>query len=136
SNSAENDTKTKGTLTVGLEGTFAPYSYREHGKLTGFEVELARDVAKELDLKVKFVPTKWDSLIAGLNSKTFDVVFNNVAINPSRKKQYIFSTPYIYSKSVIVTKKDNTEIKSIDDVKGKKLGEGTGTDNYNKAKKF
>ncbi|MGO3548730.1 MAG: transporter substrate-binding domain-containing protein, partial [Paucilactobacillus nenjiangensis] len=58
--------KTKGTLTVGLEGTYAPYSYREDGKLKGFEVELARDVAKKMGYKVKFVPTKWDSLIAGV----------------------------------------------------------------------
>ncbi|AUI71672.1 transporter substrate-binding domain-containing protein [Companilactobacillus alimentarius] len=134
-NSANNDTKTQGTLTVGLEGTYAPYSYRDDGKLKGFEVDLAKDIAKKLDLKTKFVPTKWDSLIAGLNSNTFDVVFNNVAKNPSRKKHYIFSTPYIYSKSVIITK-DGTGINSVDDIKGKKISAGTGTDNYNHAEKF
>jgi ABC-type amino acid transport/signal transduction systems, periplasmic component/domain len=133
--SSNNDTKTKGTLTIGLEGTYAPYSYRENGKLKGFEVELGKDLAKEMGLKAKFVPTKWDSLIAGLNSNTFDVVLNNVAINPSREKQYIFAKPYIYSKAALITKKDSS-IKSVDDIKGKKFAEGTGTDNYNKAKKY
>ncbi|TGD25153.1 amino acid ABC transporter substrate-binding protein [Companilactobacillus suantsaicola] len=133
--SANSDTKTDGTLTIGLEGTYAPYSYRDDGKLKGFEVDLAKQVAKKLDLKAKFVPTKWDSLIAGLNSNTFDVVFNNVAENPSRKKHYIFATPYIYSKSVIITK-DGTGINSVDDIKGKKIAAGTGTDNYNHAEKF
>ncbi|MQS76590.1 transporter substrate-binding domain-containing protein [Companilactobacillus halodurans] len=133
--SANSDTKKAGTLTIGLEGTYAPYSYREDGKLKGFEVDLGKDIAKKLDLKAKFVPTKWDSLIAGLNSKTFDVVLNNVAENASRKKQYIFSTPYIYSKSVVITK-DGTGITSVDDIKGQKIAAGTGTDNYNHAKHF
>ncbi|APX72235.1 transporter substrate-binding domain-containing protein [Companilactobacillus allii] len=136
SNKDATNTKTKGTLTVGLEGTYAPYSYREDGKLKGFEVDFARDIAKEMGLKVKFVPTKWDSLIAGLNSNTFDVVINNVAMNKSREKQYIFSTPYIYSRSALILKKDNTDIKNITDIKGKKVAAGTGTDNYNKAEKY
>ncbi|MFH5811175.1 transporter substrate-binding domain-containing protein [Companilactobacillus sp. FL22-1] len=135
SNKASSDTKTDGTLTIGLEGTYAPYSYRDDGQLKGFEVDLGKDIAKKLGLKAKFVPTKWDSLIAGLNSNTFDVVLNNVAENPSRQKHYIFSTPYIYSKSVIITK-DGTGINSVDDIKGKKIAAGTGTDNYNHAEKF
>jgi len=135
SNKNASDTKTKGTLTIGLEGTYAPYSYRENGKLDGFEVEYGKAVAKKLGLKAKFVPTKWDSLIAGLNSKTFDVVINNVAENASRKKAYIFSEPYIYSKSVVITK-DGSGINSVDDIKGQKIAAGTGTDNYNHAKHF
>lgn len=135
SNKNASDTKTKGTLTIGLEGTYAPYSYREDGKLKGFEVDYGKAVAKKLGLKAKFVPTKWDSLIAGLNSNTFDVVINNVAENASRKKQYLFSTPYVYSKSVVITK-DGSGINSVDDIKGQKIAAGTGTDNYNNAKKF
>jgi len=135
SNKSASNTKTAGTLTIGLEGTYAPYSYRENGKLDGFEVEYGKAVAKKLGLKAKFVPTKWDSLIAGLNSNTFDVVINNVAENPSREKQYLFSTPYIYSRSVIITK-DGSGINSVDDIKGQKIAAGTGTDNFNDAKKF
>ncbi|WP_119327301.1 transporter substrate-binding domain-containing protein [Companilactobacillus musae] len=135
SNKNASDTKTKGTLTIGLEGTYAPYSYREDGKLKGFEVDYGKAIAKKLGLKAKFVPTKWDSLIAGLNSNTFDVVINNVAENASRKKQYLFSTPYIYSRSVVITK-DGSGINSVDDIKGQKIAAGTGTDNFNDAKKF
>ncbi|MDO1605187.1 transporter substrate-binding domain-containing protein [Lactobacillus sp. YT155] len=133
--SSDNLTKQKDTLTIGLEGTYAPYSYREGDKLTGFEVEYGKAIAKKLGLKAKFVPTKWDSLIAGLNSKTFDVVINNVSTNKERKSHYLFSEPYIYSKSVIITKKDSP-IKTVDDLKGVKVAEGTGTDNYQKAEKF
>ncbi|MCH4172019.1 MAG: transporter substrate-binding domain-containing protein [Lactobacillus sp.] len=128
--------KNKNKLTIGLEGTFAPYSYRENGKLTGLEVDLGKAVAKKLGVKAEFVPTQWDSLIAGLGSKKFDMVLNNITVTPERQKQYIFSTSYIYSKSVLITKKDNTSIKSIEDVKGKKLAEGTGTNNADTAEKF
>ena len=85
SSSSEPQLVTKGTLTVGLEGTYAPYSYRENGKLTGFEVDLARDLAKKMGYKVKFVPTKWDSLIAGVGSKKFDVAINDIAMTPERQ---------------------------------------------------
>ncbi len=127
---------TKGTLTVGLEGTYAPYSYRKNGKLTGFEVELARDLAKKMGYKVKFVPTKWDSLIAGVGSKKFDIAINDIAMTSARKKAYLFSTPYIYSKSALIMKNSNTSITSIKDIKGKKIAAATGTANADNVKKF
>ena len=135
-NSNKAQLKTPGTLTVGLEGTFSPYSYRENGKLTGFEVELARDIAKQADLKVKFVPTKWDSLIAGVGDKKFDVVLNNVTVTKERQKKYAFSTPYIYSREVLITRKDNTSIKSVKDIKNQKIAVGTGTNNETVAEKY
>ena len=74
-----------GTLTIGLEGTFQPYSYRKDGKLTGFEVELGKAVAKKMGLKAKFVPPKFDSLVAGLDTNKFDVVMNNMSETAARK---------------------------------------------------
>lgn len=127
---------TKDTLTVGLEGTYAPYSYRENGKLTGFEVDLARDVAKKMGYQVKFVPTKWDSLIAGVGAKKFDVAINDIAMTPERQKAYAFSNPYIYSKSALIMKQDNTAIKNVNDIKGKKIAAATGTANAENVKKF
>ncbi|MCV3740116.1 transporter substrate-binding domain-containing protein [Lentilactobacillus hilgardii] len=123
-------------LTIGLEGTYAPYSYRQGGKLTGFEVDLGKAVAKKMNLKANFVPTKWDSLIAGLGSSKYDVVLNNIAETPERKKSYIFSTPYIYSRYALITKAGDKSIQKLSDVKGKKLAEGTGTNNEVQAKKL
>lgn len=125
-----------GTLTIGLEGTYAPYSYRENGKLKGFEVDLAKDIAKEMGLKAKFVPTKFDSLIAGVQSKKFDIAINNLGITKARQQKFLFSTPYIYSKSVLITKSNNKKIKSVKDLKGVTMVEGTGTDNWDWAEKF
>lgn len=134
-NSSQQLTKNKGELTIGLEGTYAPYSYRDGKKLEGFEVEFGKALAKEMGLKANFVPTKWDSLIAGLNANTFDVILNNMAINKDRVKRYNFADPYIYSKPVLIVKSDNP-ISSVQQIKGQKFAAGTGTDNFRYAEKF
>ncbi|GAF37920.1 transporter substrate-binding domain-containing protein [Lentilactobacillus farraginis] len=123
-------------LTIGLEGTYPPYSYRKDGKLTGFEVELGRAVAKKLGVKANFVPTKWDSLVAGLGSGKYDVVLNNITQTPERRKQYLFSKPYVYSRYVLITRSKNSDIKTVADIKGKKFAEATGSDNELVAKSF
>ena len=66
----------QGELRVGLEGTYPPFSFRdENGKLTGFEVEFA-ELAKHLGVKADLKPTKWDGMLASLDSKRIDVVIN------------------------------------------------------------
>lgn len=123
------------TLTIGLEGTFQPYSYRKDGKLTGFEVDLGKAVAKKLGLKAKFVPTKFDSLIAGLDVDKYDVVINDIAETAQRKQKYLFSTPYIYSKSELAVKKGSS-INKITDIKGKKVAQTTTSNNATDAKRL
>ncbi|MGR8823360.1 transporter substrate-binding domain-containing protein [Leuconostoc citreum] len=126
---ASADTISPNTLTIGLEGTFAPFSYRQDGKLTGFEVDLSTAIAKKLDLKPKYVQTKWDSLIAGLGSKRYDVIFNDVGVTPERQQAYRFSTPYLYAKTVLIKRKNNTQLNSLADLKGKKMAQST-TSNF------
>ncbi|MFR4248377.1 MAG: transporter substrate-binding domain-containing protein [Leuconostoc lactis] len=122
-------TITPGTLTIGLEGTFAPFSYRQNGQLTGFEVDLSTAIAKKLGLKPKYVQTKWDSLIAGLGAKRYDVVFNDVGITPERQKAYLFATPYLYAKTVLIKRTDETHLNTLADLKGKKMAQST-TSNF------
>lgn len=64
-----NQIKERGTLRVGLEGTYPPFSFRgDDGKLTGFEVEFANELAKHLGVKADLKPTKWDGMLASLDS--------------------------------------------------------------------
>ncbi|GGB02838.1 amino acid ABC transporter substrate-binding protein [Macrococcus hajekii] len=121
-------------LTVGTEGTYAPFTFHDKdGKLTGFDVEISKAVADKMGYKVKFVETQWDSMFAGLNSGRFDTVANQVGINEERKAKYQFSKPYTYTSAVLVTR-SNSDIKSFDDVKGRKLAQ-TLTSNYGKLAK-
>ncbi len=116
--------KSKGVVTIGTEGTYAPFTFHDKGgKLTGFDVEIAQEVFKRLKIKPKFIETKWDGMIAGLDAKRYDMVANEVAIRPDRLQKYDMSDSYIASKAVLVVKKDNTDIKSLDDLKGKKVGQ-------------
>ncbi len=121
----------KGVINVGLEGTYPPFSFQdENGKLAGFEVELSELLAKELGVKAKIQPTKWDGILAALESKRLDVVVNQVTISEERKKKYDFSTPYTVSGIQALTRKREADsVKSAADLAGKKVGVGLGT-NY------
>lgn len=126
---------TKKNLIIGLEGTYKPYSYVKNQKLTGFEVELGKAAAKKMGLKAKFVPTKWDSLVAGLGSGKFDVIMNNMTPTPERAKHYDYSIPYIKSRYVLIVAK-NSKVKNLNDIKGKRMAASTGTNNADVAKKY
>ncbi|MDO7912186.1 cystine ABC transporter substrate-binding protein [Pseudomonas sp. 22-AL-CL-001] len=122
-----------GVLKVGLEGTYPPFSFAdENGALAGFEVELAKAIAKQLGVEAKLQPTKWDGILAALESKRLDVVINQVTISEERRKKYDFSTPYTVSgiqALVLKRKAEALNIRSAKDLAGKKVGVGLGT-NY------
>ncbi|UCJ15514.1 cystine ABC transporter substrate-binding protein [Pseudomonas sp. MM211] len=123
--------KDSGSIKVGLEGTYPPFNFQdESGKLAGFEVDFSEALAKELGVKVSFQPTKWDGILASLESGRIDIVVNQVTISDERKKKYDFSTPYTVSGIQALTRKSDAEgVKSAADLAGKKVGVGLGT-NY------
>lgn len=127
--------KAKKVVRVGTEGTYSPFSYHDPkngNALTGFDVELAKEVFKRAGIeKVEFVEGKWDGLIAGIDANRYDAVVNQVGINPEREAKYDFSKPYIASPLVVITKDDNTAIKALEDIKGKKAAQ-TVTSNFGK----
>ncbi|WP_148930580.1 amino acid ABC transporter substrate-binding protein [Paenibacillus methanolicus] len=116
--------KKEGKIRFGTEGTYAPFTFHDNnGDLTGFDVELAREVAKRLGVEAEFVETKWDGMFAGIDAKRFDVIANQVSINEDRLAKYDFSDPYIVSKAVLIVHEDNADIKALPDLKGKKSGQ-------------
>src|SRR5690606_31448482 len=69
------DVKAAGVLRIGTEGTYAPFTFHDaSGALVGFDVELGREVAKRLGVKVEFLEGRWDGLIAGLDANRYDAV--------------------------------------------------------------
>lgn len=122
--------KERGKLLIGTEGTYAPYTFHdESGKLVGYDVEVAEAIAAKLGVKAEFVESNWDSLIAGLDAVRYDVVINQVTITEERLQKYDFSTPYTISRAALIVGKDNNDIKSFEDLKGKKAAQGL-TSNY------
>ncbi|REE91318.1 amino acid ABC transporter substrate-binding protein (PAAT family) [Paenibacillus taihuensis] len=121
--------KSSGEIKIGTEGTYAPFSFHDKdGKLTGFDVEVAEEVAKRIGVKPNFVETKWDGMLAGLDAKRFDMVANEVTIREDRQAKYDFSDPYIVSKAVLIVKDSNNDIKKLADLKGKKSGQSLTSD--------
>lgn len=107
--SYKSEVKTKGTLTIGLEGTYAPFSYRnKQGNLVGYDVAVGKAIAKQLKLKPVFVTTKFDSLVAGLDTNKYDLVLNNMSKNAERLKKYGFGTAYLNTGAVLVVKKSSS----------------------------
>lgn len=120
SESTLDQVRADGVIKVGTEGTYSPFSYHDPKtkKLTGYDVEVARAVAKQLGVKAKFVESTFDSIFAGLTSDRFDTVGNQVTVTPERQKLYAFSEPYTVSTGVIVVKATNSTITSMADLKG------------------
>ncbi len=116
--------KADGKIRFGTEGTYAPFTFHDKdGKLTGFDVEIAEEIAKRLGVKAEFIETKWDGMFAGLDAKRFDAIANEVAIREDRLEKYDFSSPYIVSRAVLIVNEDNNDVKSFEDIKGKKAGQ-------------
>jgi len=122
--------KDEGKLLIGTEGTYAPFTFHdESGNLTGFDVEISREVAKRLGVEPEFKETQWDAIFAGLDAKRFDMIANQVGIRPDRQEKYSFSDPYISSSAVLITHKDNEKVKTFEDIKGLNAAQSL-TSNY------
>jgi len=109
-----------GKLVVALEGAWQPWSYHdESDTLVGYDVEVSRAIAEKLGVEPKYVESDWDSLFAGLDAGRFDIVCNGVEVTDERAKTYDFTTPYGFIHTALAVRKDNEDIKSFEDLKGK-----------------
>lgn len=119
----------KGTLVAGMEGDWAPWSYHDtdSNEVIGFDADTARAIGEKLGVKVEIVEAPWESLFAGLDDGRYDIVVNGVEVTDERSEKYDFSEPYAYIHTALVVRKDNDEIKSFDDLKGKKTVNSIGS---------
>lgn len=109
--------KTEGTLKVGVTD-YAPMDYKDaNGNWIGFDADLAKEVAKILNLKVEFVEIDWDNKVVSINAKEIDVIWNGMTITDELKEALTLSEPYFENKQVIVCQKSVLDnYKSIADL--------------------
>jgi polar amino acid transport system substrate-binding protein len=113
-------TKTAGKISFGVDDAYPPMEYRdEKNALVGFDIDFGNAIAKKLGIKSEWVPTVWDGILPSLSAKKFDAILSSLSITDKRKLEIGFSEPYIMGGPIIITKKDNTSIKTADDLKGK-----------------
>lgn len=129
--------KARGTLKIALEGTFPPFNFKDAAtnELTGFDVDVAKLIASKLGLKPEFVTAEWSGILAGLSAGKYDVIVNQVGVTPQRQEVFDFSEPYtISSPQLIVHRSQAASFKRLEDLKGKKVGVGQGTNFEQKVK--
>lgn len=106
----------RGVMRVGMD-TFVPWAMKDKtGKFVGFEIDVAKQLAEDMGVKVEFVPTKWAGIIPALLTGKFDVVIGGMGIRPKRALKVNFTIPYDYSgMSIVASKKLAQGFDSLED---------------------
>lgn len=95
----------RGVLKVGMS-TFVPWAMKDKtGKLIGFEIDVATQLAQDMGVKIEFVPTKWAGIVPALLTGKFDVVIGGMSVRPDRNLKVNFTIPYDYAGQSIVANK-------------------------------
>lgn len=129
---AWNEIQEEGKLTVATSGTLLATSFRdeESDELTGFEVEVAREVAERLELEIEFKEMGFDEMLSSVQTGQVDIAANDIEITEDRAEEFIFSTPIKHSYGTAVVRKDDLSgISSLEDLEGKKAA-GASTSIY------
>lgn len=125
--------KERGELRVGLSADYAPMEFEHtvNGKTeyAGVDIDLAKKIAKDNNLKLKIVNISFDSLLGALKTGKIDIIISGMTSTPERKKQVDFSDSYMMTKNIMLVKKDKvSEYKDIKDFNNKKVGAQKGTE--------
>ena len=114
-------------LIVGSSATYRPFAYETPSKeIVGYDVDIIKAVAQKAGLKIKIVNTPWTGIFAALNNGDVDLVISGVTINDKRKQSYDFTAPYFEARQLIAVHQASN-VKSLKDLAGKKVGVVTGS---------
>lgn len=121
--------KAAGKMTVATEGAWSPFTYHDEktNELTGFDVEVAREIAKRLGVEAEFAEGDFDGGLTGVSQGTFDMMANGVDVTDDRSKTFDFTDAYAYDRAVVVARSDNEDIRSFADLKGKTTANSVGS---------
>ncbi|MDK8462346.1 amino acid ABC transporter substrate-binding protein [Marinobacter sp. SS13-12] len=114
-------------LRVGMSGQYFPFTFVEQDELKGFDVDVMNAIGKEMGRDIKYETANFSGLFGMLESGRIDTVANQITITEDRKQAYIFSEPYVYDGAQVVTKKGNTEVEGVEDLKGKTVAVNLGS---------
>ncbi len=116
----------KEVLVMATNAEFPPYEYREGDAVTGIDAEIAQLIADKLGMELKIEDVAFESIIPGVQSGKYDFGMAGMTVTEDRLKDVIFSDSYATGVQVVIIKEDS-DIASLDDVAGKKIGVQTNT---------
>lgn len=112
----------EGQFTTASSGLYRPFNFEEGGNLQGFDIDIGNAIAEEMGLEPNPVTTPFETIIQGLNSNRFDAIIGSMSKTAEREEQVSFSDPYYYSGGAIFVREGNTDIQSVEDLEGKRIG--------------
>ena len=119
---------------IGVDDEFPPMCFHDaQGNIVGFDLDLAREVAKRLGVKFEFRPIDWNNKREELTSGNIDIIWNGLVITAERKEYMIFSKPYMNDRQIILVSAGNPNaIHAAGDLAGKIVGTqaGSSSENY------
>ncbi len=116
----------EGKLVMATNAYFQPYEYYEGDKIIGIDAEIAAEIAKKLGLELEIQDMAFDSIITAVSEGSADLGLAGMTVDEKRLKSVDFSISYAKGVQVVIVKEDST-IKTVDDVTGKKVGVQLGT---------
>lgn len=120
--------QSEGKIVIATEGMWEPWTYVDgNGNLTGYDVELGRAIVEKLGVEAEFVTGDFTGFLSGLDNGQYDLVINGIDVTEERQAKYDFSNTYAYASSYLIVKGDNEDIKSLEDLNGKKLTNSPGS---------
>ena len=111
--------KKKGEIVVATTGTYPPYSYHGKNGLTGFDIDISNEVARRVGIRAKFAEVEFAGMFSGLDGGRFDTI-PQLSITEERKIKYDFTDPYQFSNLTLIVLEENEDIRSFEDLRGKK----------------
>ena len=122
SNTSDKLDESKEEIVIGYDNTFVPMGFLdENGETSGFDVEIAKEVGKRLNMNIKFQSIDWSMKEAELNSGNIDAIWNGYTLTEERRLNTSYTDPYLDNKQIIVTLKDSN-INTKSDLSGKSVG--------------
>ena len=119
--------KTRGVFVLGLDDSFPPLGFRDDdNEIVGYDIDLAKEVSKRLGVEFKAQPIDWDAKEMELSTGKIDCIWNGFTITEDRKNALSFTFAYLNNEQVLVVQKASG-IKTLADMKGKKLGIQSGS---------
>jgi polar amino acid transport system substrate-binding protein len=105
----------RGTIRIGLD-VFVPWAMKDKkGDLIGLEIDVAQQLAKDMGVKVEFVPTKWSGIIPSLIAGKFDVIIGGMTATPERNMKINFTAPYYHTGQGLLANRKMTEGFAVED---------------------
>lgn len=114
-------------ITVGTEATYPPFTFKDKGEITGYDIDVLNEAAKRAGYEVEYEPMDFKGLVPALDAERIDMIANQMSITKERKEKYAFSDPYAVSGAQVIVASDNTDIQGIDDLDGKVVGSTQGS---------